>query len=214
MEDIPPVAEQYPKQSPRSVPEPESKRLPTPDTELVRRAQQGVGTAMDELVNRHAPELFALAMSLIGNRPDAEDVVQETLVGAVKGLASFEGRASVKTWLTKILVRQIARHRRTKRPESLDGKTVGQTSSASVDAKDNLAARDAPGPAMQVERRIDVQTMLQTLSMEHREVLVLRELQGLSYDEIAEALEVPRGTVESRLHRAREQLRQRFANYV
>lgn len=205
MEDISPVAEQYPQQSTRSGPELESRRLPTTDADLVRRAQRNDGAAMDELVGRHAPDLFALAISLTGNRPDAEDVVQETLVGAVKGLTAFESRSSVKTWLTKILVRQVARRRRKRRPESLDA----------IDGPepDGPASPESSGPATQVQRRLDVQTMLQTLSMEHREVLVLRELQGLSYDEIADALDVPRGTVESRLHRAREQLRHKFAGY-
>jgi RNA polymerase sigma-70 factor (ECF subfamily) len=64
-----------------------------------------------------------------------------------------------------------------------------------------------------VERRADVAAMLDTLSPEHREVIVLRELQGLSYEEMAEALGIPRGTVESRLHRARRDLKRRFAGY-
>ena len=65
-----------------------------------------------------------------------------------------------------------------------------------------------------LDQKMDVQTMLATLSEEHRNILVLRELQGLSYDEIAEALSIPRGTVESRLHRARQQLKQKFSGYL
>jgi RNA polymerase sigma-70 factor (ECF subfamily) len=191
---------------PRSGPEPEFQRLPTNDSELVRRTQRNDAAALDELVDRHAPDLFALAISIVGNRPDAEDAVQETLVGAVKGLAAFESRSSVKTWLTKVLIRQIARGRRGRRTEPLE---------ETEPADDHAGARpaDSTSPATQVERRLDVQMMLQTLSIEHREVLVLRELQGMSYSEIADAMDVPRGTVESRLHRAREQLRQRFAGY-
>ena len=72
----------------------------------------------------------------------------------------------------------------------------------------------AASPAAAVQSRIDVGEMLKTLSAEHREVIVLRELQQMSYDEIAEALRIPRGTVESRLHRARQELKRRYEGYL
>jgi RNA polymerase sigma-70 factor (ECF subfamily) len=72
----------------------------------------------------------------------------------------------------------------------------------------------ASSPAAAVESKVDVMQMLQTLSIEHREVIVLRELQQMSYEEISEALRIPRGTVESRLHRARQELKRRYEGYL
>jgi RNA polymerase sigma-70 factor (ECF subfamily) len=149
--------------------------------------------------------MFALAASLTGNAADAEDIVQETFSGAFRGLAGFEGRASVKTWLTRILIRQAARHRRgaqRRAAASIPLEAAGETDSGAV-------CPDAPADA-----RIDVMAAVRSLSDEHRQVILLREIQGLSYDEMAEVLEVPRGTVESRLFRARRQLRDLLKDYV
>src|SRR5579862_6483756 len=82
------------------------------DAELLRQAQSGDDAAFDALARRYAPLLRNLALFLTGQEADAEDVVQETLLGAYEGLARFEARASVKTWLTRILYRQAARHYR------------------------------------------------------------------------------------------------------
>lgn len=170
------------------------------DSELIQHAQQGNPRAFELLVDRYAKTLFALAYSLLGNTADAEDVLQETLIGAYRHVNKFEGRSSVKTWLTKILVRQVARvhrSRKNRRPMSL----------ADMDF-------EKPDRTSATDDRIDVHQMLGVLSEEHREVMVLREIEGFSYEEIAEVLDVPRGTVESRLHRARQALKERFANYL
>lgn len=144
--------------------------------------------------------LFGLAYSLLGNSADAEDALQETLLGAYRHVGKFEGHSSVKTWLTKILVRQCARvhrSRKARRQMSLEGMEIERPSNAPI-----------------LDGQMDVRQMLAGLSEEHREVMVLREIEGLSYEEIADVLDVPRGTVESRLHRARQHLKERFANYL
>lgn len=168
------------------------------DLELLRRARRGDGKAFHALVDRYARPMYGLAYSLLNNAADAEDVVQETFAGAFKALSKFEERASVKTWLSRICVNQVAMFRRDRRSrdehrESLD---AVEATNANVDA------------------RLDLQSTLQRLSDEHREVLVLRELQQLSYEEIAGVLNVPRGTVESRLHRARAELRKLLGDYL
>ena len=97
--------------------------LQFPDLELARRAQKGEESAFHELVDRYANELFKLAFSLTGAVDGAEDVLQETFLGAFQGLDSFEGRSSVKTWLIRILVKQAAkyhRYRRIRKTESTD----------------------------------------------------------------------------------------------
>ena len=172
--------------------------LQFPDLELARRAQKGEESAFHELVDRYANELFKLAFSLTGAVDGAEDVLQETFLGAFQGLDSFEGRSSVKTWLIRILVKQAAkyhRYRRIRKTESIDD--ISEVSSSAFSVRDS-------------DLTIDIMTMIKTLSTEHREVIVLRELQGFSYEEMAEILGIPRGTVESRLFRARQELKKRF----
>jgi len=177
--------------------------------ELARRARKGDEEAFHELVDRHAKDLFGLAVSLVGNSADAEDVVQETFSGAFRGLGAFKERSSVKTWLRRILVKQAARcHRRrgVRKAVSLDG-----LSEAAVFL---LGKREAGPTTKDLDIRMDVLAVLEALSPEHRQVVVLRELQGMSYEEMAQVLGVPRGTVESRLFRAREKLRERLKEYL
>jgi len=179
------------------------------DLELVQRARNGDESAFCELVDRRSGALFGLALSLVGNIPDAEDVLQETFSGAYRGLRKFEQRSSVKTWLTRILVRQAAKTRRSRHMRkmiSLD--RLSETSAAFL-----KNPKAAPSTA-QLDIRMDVLAMLDTLSPPHREVLVLRELKGMSYTEMASILDIPRGTVESRLFRARAQLRERLKEYL
>ena len=182
----------------------ESGDLQTTDRELVERARRGHHAAFHELVDRHASSLYGLAMSLIGNEADAEDVLQETFTGAYRGLRGFKGRSSAKTWLARILVRQVARYfRKSKRRSShilrLDDASLSEP-----------VAPAAPKPDV----GMDVDAAIQSLSTERREVIVLRELQGMSYEEISQVLGIPCGTVESRLFRARKELQERLSDYL
>ena len=162
-----------------------------------RKRERGDEAAFHELVDRYANEMYRLAVSLVGNATDAEDVVQETFSGAFQAMPDFEGRSSVRTWLSRILVKQAAKWRRRRKVR----RTV-------------VLDATAPGPSPEPGLRIDVLGTLETLSPEHREVIALREFQGMSYEEIAEVLGVPRGTVESRLFRARQELRDRLKAYL
>jgi RNA polymerase sigma-70 factor (ECF subfamily) len=170
------------------------------DADLLRAAGRGDPRAFHTLVDRHAVALFQAALSFSRNRADAEDLVQQTLINAYRGANGFAGRASVRTWMLHILSREAARawRRSRRRPGML-----------SLDAPD-APHPSTPGSAERVEQRLDIADILAELSEDHREVLVLREIWNLTYDEIAAALNLPRGTVESRLSRAREQFRRRF----
>ena len=162
-----------------------------------RERERADEAAFHEMVERYANEMFRLAVSLVGNATDAEDVLQETFAGAFQAMPDFEGRSSVRTWLSRILVKQAAkwcRRRKVRRTVVLDA--------------------SAPGPSQEQGLRMDVLGSLETLTPEHREVIVLREFQSMSYEEIAEVLGVPRGTVESRLFRARQELRDRLGAYL
>ena len=168
------------------------------DSELLKRGRRDP-KAFRALIERHGPYLYGIAHTLSGNAADAEDLVQETLLGAIR--SEFRGESSVRTWLVRILTNRAAMLRRTRRrrPEA--------------ELKAEQAPPSAKDAARAVDAKVDLAGMLDQLSIEHRQVIILRELDGLSYEEMAAALGLPRGTVESRLHRAREELRRRFKGY-
>ena len=178
------------------------------DADLVHRARHGDETAYHEMVETCAPYLYRLAFSLVGNAADADDVLQETFSGAFQSLRRFEGRSSVKTWLAAILVRQAAKFRRSRGRHRMIS-----LNKISEESKALHTARRAVPSKTESDTRLDVLAVVQTLIPIHRQVIVLRELQGMSYDEIAGILGVPRGTVESRLFRARQELKERLRDY-
>jgi RNA polymerase sigma-70 factor (ECF subfamily) len=170
------------------------------DIELLRRIGHGDQDAFRELVNRHSRYLYGIAFSLTGNSSDAEDVVQETFIAVIN--SKFRGESAVRTWLVQILIRRAAMLRRSKK-----------RSTTSLEGAKDASAVSARGSGGS-DAKLDLAVMLEALSIEHRQVIVLRELEGMSYEEMAIALDVPRGTVESRLHRARNELRERFKGYL
>jgi RNA polymerase sigma-70 factor, ECF subfamily len=185
------------------------------DGEIVRRIRGGDVSAFDVVVARHGDDLYGVAFSMVGNAADAEDVVQQALLGAYRRITSFEGRSTLKTWLISIVMNQASkalRSRRVRRALSLDAAAEegGPTAAAGALAE----AVSTPPATAAVDTQIDLVAMLATLSPDHRDVIVLRELQRMTYDEIAAALKIPRGTVESRIFRARRELRERFEEYV
>jgi RNA polymerase sigma-70 factor (ECF subfamily) len=171
---------------------------------LVRQIGHGDEAAFRELVNRQSRYLYGIAYSMSGNAADAEDLVQETFVAVLN--SAFRGESAVRTWLVQILVRRAAMLRRSRKRRS----TWVQRDAAT----DNAAVAPRTSGTAGAEAKLDLAVMLERLSPEHRQVIVLREIEGLSYEEIADALGVPRGTVESRLHRARADLRERFKGYL
>jgi RNA polymerase sigma-70 factor (ECF subfamily) len=180
------------------------------DTDLVAKIRRGDTAAFQELVRRHADSLLGMAWSLVGHTADAEDIVQETLLVALRRIASFEGRSAVGTWLRGILVFKAAKLRRSRKVRST---LPIQEHDGSADAERSDSRLSSRSASAAVDSKVDVKAMLDTLSEEHREILVLRELQQFSYDEISAMLKLPMGTVESRLYRARQELRKRFSGY-
>ena len=198
-----------------------TERLEPGDLELVRACADGDHGAFHTLVDRHAQSLFRLALSLTPSRADAEDLCQETFAGAYAGLKRFNGQSSVRTWLTSILMRQAAkawhRSRHSRKSVSLQSPKDGPgwDLAGTADAS-SLAGSGPTIPPEQtaVDRKIDLELVLGRLDPPHREILLLREMQQLSYEEIATSLGVPRGTVESRLHRARAELKRHLKDYA
>lgn len=179
------------------------------EKELARLVGRGDEAAFRLLVDRESRYLYGIARALTGNADDAEDLVQETFIGAFK--SRFRGESSLRTWLVQILVRRVAKLRRSswwrrrRRPSD---------TAPAFDLSDEMASTPDADASDKVAARLDLATMLAALSPEHRMVIVLRELHGMTYEEMAAALGIPRGTVESRLYRAREELRKRYKGYL
>jgi RNA polymerase sigma-70 factor, ECF subfamily len=183
-----------------------------PDAALVVRAQEGDEAAFEELLCRHEAMIYRLARRMIGNEADALDAAQETAIRVFKGLRSFRGAASFKTWVTGIAI-NVCRNRLTsaatraaRSSRSLDGDP-----SDGEEARPFILSDPRPDPEVQAigaELRYALERALGTLEPEQREILLLREMEGLEYEELANALGCPIGTVKSRLCRARAAVRQ------
>ena len=186
----------------------------TDELDLVRRARRGDAAAFRLIVDRYAGDLTGLAFSLMGNAADADDVVQQTFLGAFGRIHAFEGRSALKTWLVRILVNQASKARRSLRLRKASPMPFGAGAANGNGHPNGHGVPLARPASAAVDSRVDVMTMLEALSPEHREVVALRELEQMTYDEIARALQIPRGTVESRLFRARQELRRRFSEYL
>ena len=175
------------------------------EKELVRAAQRGDDSAFEELVRTYEKRVYHLALRMCGNVDDTYEVAQEAFLSAWKGMRFFRGDSSFSTWLYRLTSNAaIDFLRRQRRQGGSDG--------VSLDDEDTFleVADPAPSPHQQAERlelRDALARGLGALSPEHRQVLLLRELQGLTYEEIAAALELDLGTVKSRIARAREKLR-------
>ncbi len=179
------------------------------DVELVRRARRGDEQALTLLIGRHAPQLHQMAVMMTGSTHDAQDIVQETLLAIWQQLHRFEERSTFRTWAIGILLRQTARHRRRQAARRMvSWFKLGLTGDGTDEATGEPTATE--NAVQRSDAKMDVMRMLEGLPTEQREVLVLREMEGLSYAEMAAVLRLPRGTVESRLHRARLALRERW----
>jgi len=169
------------------------------DLELVRRTRGGDLHAFEKIVERHRDVVFRVAVRIVGPR-DAEDVSQDAFLRAFHRLGSFRGEGSFRAWLLQIThhaaVNSLARRR-----------DVADTDAVEASEEPDVHATRMPAERLEErERRERLELKLTGLSPAHRAVLVLRDLEGFSYDEIAGITEVPLGTVKGRLHRARGEL--------
>lgn len=174
--------------------------------DLVIAACGGDVPACDELARRHRKAAFLLALQLLGNRDDALDVAQDAMLRFFSTLHRFDPRRPVRPWLYQIVrnrVHDLRRRQRVRRHDSIDEVNTDGTQRFEItDLKVDLH-RDAARSQL----RTALWQALGELSENQREILVLRDYQDLSYREIAQALDIPIGTVMSRLHAARKRLR-------
>src|SRR5262249_55540066 len=167
------------------------------DLNLVRAAQRGDRNAFRALVERHQRGVFGVALGMLRNPEDARDACQEVFLRAHRRLAGYAGDAAFFTWLYRIAVNTCIDELRRRRADLRE-------------LDDSLPTSD-PDPADEVitrELRQEIGAALEQLSAPHRTVLILREVEGLSYDEIASVVGCPKGTVMSRLFHARRRMQQ------
>lgn len=178
---------------------------PGEEARLVRAAQSGDQNAFAEIVRRFQRAVYRVAYALTRNASDADDLAQETFVRAYQAIGRFRAGEPLYPWLARIAVNQAySLHRRRKRRPETSIEPL-------VEAGRQWAGEDDPAEnAAESERNEMIQAAFAGLSPEHQAVLALRVVEGLSYDEIAETVGVPVGTVMSRLSRARAELKTRL----
>ena len=185
------------------------------DYELVCLCQKGDVDAFGPLVEKHQKKMVNIAFRIIGDYEAASEVVQDAFVSAYKAMRKFRGDARFSTWLYRIVING-SRNRMKQLNTRIQRE--GASIEGSGDPEDNRKIDPPdPGPSAleQVEKKeveAKVQACISSLDDEYREVLVLRDIQGFSYDEISEMLKIPDGTVKSRLFRARDALRDSLKN--
>lgn len=183
------------------------------DSVLVEECRNGDADAFGELVTRYKDRIYNVAYRFLGNHEDAQDVAQEVFVRAYHGIHGFKGRAKVYTWLYSI-AGNLARNRL--RDGSRKGRDKGTSLEALEEAAPGVAQRVTAGGFTPEEvargRELDdaLQQCLEELPEHYRMAFVLRTFEKLSYDEIADAMGCPKGTVKSRLNQARSMLHERL----
>ncbi len=190
------------------------------DRPLLERAQAGDNMAFEALVRRYERWVFTLALRMVGDRQEAEDLSQEIFLKAYRGLRGFRGASRFSTWLYAIASHHCLNHLASSdarlRRRVWDPEPTGNCGGDAPSVLDRLPDK-APGPDALLEGR-DLRRALQNglahLSKKHRLIVILRDVQGLPYEEIAATLGLELGTVRSRLHRARMDLKTQLRPYV
>ncbi len=187
---------------------------PSANHEFIERLKRGEAAAFEELVAERSGEIYGLLFRLTENGEEARDLTQETFLRAFQNIDRFRGDADVRTWIYRIAINQARnrfrwwRRRRRDATVSLDqrqgdsGQSIGGT-----------LAEPSENPEQQTlarERELALQSALQRLGQAYRETVILRDIEGFTYEEIAETLEINVGTVKSRLARGRQELRKKL----
>lgn len=179
------------------------------DAQLIEQTLAGRSAAFGELVRKYQDRLFNTVVHVAGNAEDARDIVQDAFVQAFLKLESFQQHAAFYTWLYRIAFNVAISHRRTRRPHMSIEQARDQIGAEPVDPGDGAEAA-----LLRKERCRQVRDAIARIKEEYRAVLVLREMDGCCYETIAEILDLPIGTVRSRLHRGRLQLMEELKETV
>lgn len=186
------------------------------DEELARRSVEGDRLAFSELVRRYQSRVFSLCLRWLGEPALAEEVAQDIFLSLYRALGNFRGDARLSTWIYRVAINHCKnkslyhRRRQRGRHEPLEG--LGDE-----DAPRREVASDGPGSDAGMHQHEAEQLLdaaLAALDEDHRQIILLRDVEDLTYEEIADILSLPKGTVKSRLHRARHELARRLGRRV
>ena len=183
--------------------------MDTDDAALVERCRAGDVAAFEPLVEKYRQRVWRLAYNVLRDREEAWDVAQEAFIKAFQALPTFRGQSAFYTWLYRIVMNVAADRGRARGAQgrAFGTERVPEEDWERVLPDPNAAAESPDAAATRTEERAKIMQALDTLSEDHRRIIMLSDLEGLSYREIAETLDIPMGTVMSRLHNARKRLR-------
>ena len=185
--------------------------MPPSDWELVRRTREGDRDAFRTLVERYQRRVASLAIGMLRSREDALDIVQETFTKAYQNLDRFKGDSGFYTWLYRIAFNLCVDHQRREGKFAQPPADAPETEEIALPSPADGLRVDEPfqrAHSAEIGRRVEA--AIRELTPDHRAVILLREVEGLSYEEISRVLDCPKGTVMSRLHYARRQLQSRL----
>ncbi|MEX2213406.1 MAG: sigma-70 family RNA polymerase sigma factor [Phycisphaeraceae bacterium] len=194
--------------------------MPLTEDQLVAKARKGDRQAMGELLSNYHNRLFNVALRMVSDREDAAELTQDAMLKIVQHLDGYDGRSQLSTWMIRITMNLSISHlrkRRLRKTASLDAQTGGDDGTdagSSPRLGGRLTEEREPNPDACVEKSemiAELHLAMDRLDEEFRAVLVLRDINDMDYKEIADVLEVPVGTVKSRLFRARVALRQEMS---
>jgi len=185
------------------------------ESQFIERLRQGDDAAFEILVNERSSEIYGLLYRLTGNGEEARDLTQETFLRAFQSISHFRGDADLKTWIYRIAINQARNRwrwwRRRRRDETVSIDSTGVDGRQSLVA--TLRAESSSDPEQDTlahERETALRTALSGLRRAYKETVILRDIEGFAYEEIAAMLEISLGTVKSRLARGRQELRRKL----
>lgn len=181
------------------------------DLKYVISCQNGIADAFEILVERHQKKMLNIAFRMMGNYDEACDVTQEAFISAYKSIKKFKAESKFSTWLYRIVINH-SKNRLKQISGIIKQESISLDDSGEASAEDifNQSLISSTNPVEQLEdreRNAQIQKCITLLDDEYRDVLVLRDIQGFSYEEIGDILNIPEGTVKSRLSRARNMLK-------
>ncbi|WP_415909841.1 sigma-70 family RNA polymerase sigma factor [Oleiharenicola sp. Vm1] len=194
---------------------PERQQEADADFEVVKRVQAGDVAAFDVLIRKYRERLFGVVYNLTSNREDTADLVQDAFIKAFQSINRFQGQSSFFTWLYKIAVNTTLSHLRKNKLRTFFSLEKVQEDGASTEILNQLTdTSGADRDAYLKELQEKLNEALQKLSIKHRTVITLFEIDGLSHAEIAEVMDCSEGTVRSRLHYAKQFLQGELSKYL
>jgi RNA polymerase sigma-70 factor (ECF subfamily) len=188
---------------------------PVRDDELVQRIRAGDHDAFRELFDRYHRRAYAVALGVVKNPHDALDVVQEAFIKVHRHIANFQGSSSIYTWLYRIVMNLSIDHvRKAKKTMEFDEQGAKDATAEGSDLLPRVVESNPGKTVVRKEMTAHIQAALNQLPDYHRQVIVLRELEGCSYEEMAKILKVPKGTIMSRLFHARRKMQDALKHYL